>query len=536
VSGQPINSKQIQIYLKSRMNGQTQETAAAKGGFSVRTGRRIEKGEHQPQKGQARDWRTREDPYAEVWESEIVPMLEKEPKLRPMTIFEYLQEKYPEKYSQSKLRTLQKRVSEWKAAHGEGKEVMFAQEHQPGEMGLSDFTHFKQATITIAGQPFEHLLYHYRLAYSGWQYVQIVKGGESFIALSEGLQKALSQSGGSPKIHRTDSLSAAYRNEKQRTEEDVTQRYEELCAHYQMQATRNNRGIAHENGSIESSHGYFKRRLHQALLLRGSMDFETVESYQQFIETVIVRLNQKCHERFEEEQGYLQALPTHSSVDYEILSVRVTCHSTITVRCVLYTVPSRLIGQRLSIHLYHDRLLGFLNQKPVLTLGRVYPQKSSDKRRARSVDYRHVIDSLRRKPRAFLGYKWREDLLPNDSYRRIWQGLQEKFKPYEACRLMVEALYLAASLDKEYVVGLWLETRLRDATLTLQALQKQFAVIPAAPLTVNTVEQHSLIPYDQLLAHDFHCHCPAHLTHSSAISSPASHETSMAGVGKPCYS
>ena len=173
------------------MSGQTQETAAAKGGFSVRTGRRIEKGEHKPQKGKIRDWRTREDPYAEVWESEILPMLEREPKLRPMTIFEYLQEKYPEKYSQSKLRTLQKRVSEWKAAHGEGKEVMFAQEHQPGEMGLSDFTHFKQATITIGGQAFEHLLYHYRLAYSGWQYVQIVKGGESFIALSEGRQKAL---------------------------------------------------------------------------------------------------------------------------------------------------------------------------------------------------------------------------------------------------------------------------------------------------------------------------------------------------------
>ena len=112
-------------------------------------------------------------------------------------------------------------------------------------------------------------------------------------------------------------------------------------------------------------------------------------------------------------------------------------------------MPSRLIGQRLSIHLYHDRLLGFLNHKQVLILGRVYPQKSSDKRRARSVDYRHVIDSLRRKPRAFLGYKWREDLLPNESYRPIWQGLQEKFKPYEACRLMVEVLYLAASLDKE---------------------------------------------------------------------------------------
>jgi hypothetical protein len=124
-------------------------------------------------------------------------------------------------------------------------------------MRLSDFTHFKQATITIGGQPFDHLLYHYRLAYSGWQYVQIVQGGESFVALAQGLQQALVRCGGSPKYHRTDSLSAAYRNRKHQAQEDLTQRYEELCSHYRMQPTRNNRGQSHENGSIESPHGHF---------------------------------------------------------------------------------------------------------------------------------------------------------------------------------------------------------------------------------------------------------------------------------------
>jgi hypothetical protein len=309
-----------------------------------------------------------------VWSGEIVPMLEKEPRLSATTLFEYLQGKYPHKYTRSQLRTLQKRVREWKGAHGPAQEVMFAQEHRPGEMGLSDFTHFKQATITIGGQAFDHLLYHYRLAYSGWQYVRVIRGGESFAALSEGLQIALSRSGGSPKVHRTDSLSAAYRNEKYHTDEDLTQRYEELCAHYQMAPTRNNRGVAHENGAIESAHGYFKRRLHQALLLRGSTDFESVASYQQFIDAVIDALNAKCHDRFESERGYLQPLPTHQSADYEILSVRVTCHSTITVRCVLYTVPSRLIGHRLSVHLYHDRLVGFLGRERVLSLERVFPK------------------------------------------------------------------------------------------------------------------------------------------------------------------
>lgn len=275
-------------------------------------------------------------------------------------------------------------------------------------------------------------------------------------------------------------------------------------------------------------------RLHQALLLRGSTDFESVASYQQFIDAVIDALNAKCHDRFESERGYLQPLPTHQSADYEILSVRVTCHSTITVRCVLYTVPSRLIGHRLSVHLYHDRLVGFLGRERVLSLERVFPKPVGGKRRARSVDYRHVIDSLRRKPRAFLGYKWREDLLPSESYRRLWRELQDKFPPDEACRLMVEGLYLAATRDKEYLVGLWMSARLRDGTLTFRALQAQFATVPAASLTVNTVEQHPLSPYDRLLHHDCHRFCRAHFTNAPTGFTPAPHETSMAGVGKPC--
>ena len=351
----------------------------------MRTGRRIEKGEHQPKRGKPRDWRTRKDPLVNVWESELVPMLERQPQLQPMTLFDYLQEKYPGRYDRSKLRTLQKRVQQWKATSGPPKEVMFEQEHRPGEMGLSDFTHFKQAAITIERKPFDHLLYHYRLAYSGWQYVQIVQGGESFVALAQGLQKALLQCGGSPKFHRTDSLSAAYRNLNHQTQADLTQRYEELCAHYQMQPTRNNRGQSHENGSIESSHGHFKRRLHQALLLRGSFDFDSIESYQEFIEEAIAKLNRRCHSRFESERQHLQPLPAHSCADYEVLSVRVTCHSTITVRCVLYTVPSQLIGQRLTVHLYHDCLVGFLGNQEVVQLPRVYAKTNTSKRRARSV-------------------------------------------------------------------------------------------------------------------------------------------------------
>ncbi|PSB27646.1 IS21 family transposase [Chlorogloea sp. CCALA 695] len=397
--------------MRARESGCTQETAAAKGGLSVRTGRRIEKGEHQPQRRKPHDWRTRADPLAEVWESELVPLLLDQPKLQAMTLYEYLQQKYPGKYGSSILRTLQRRVQQWKASSGPPREVMFEQVHRPGVMGLSDFTKLKQVKITIAGKPFEHLLYHYRLAYSGWQYVQVILGGESFIALCQGLQNAIEKSGGCPLEHRSDSLSAAYRNLGGRTNEDLTQMYQRLCQHYRMRPTRNNRGIAHENGSIESPHGYFKNRLHQALLLRGSCDFDHIADYQGFINQMMEVLNAKICQKFQEEQPYLHSLPEHRYPDYEILSVKVTRQSTITVRCILYTVPSQLIGQRLTIHLYHDRLIGFVGNALVVELLRIHVPSNSHLRRARCVNYRHVIDSLRRKPRAFLHCSWQQDLL-----------------------------------------------------------------------------------------------------------------------------
>lgn len=211
VPGQYIQTYQTQVYMRAREEGCTQQQSAAIAGFSERSGRRIEHGEHQPKYGQERDWRTRLDPLAGVWESELEPMLKWEPRLEPTTLYEYLIGKYPGQY-ESTLRTLQRRVETWKTLYGDPKEVMFELRHEPGEMGLSDFTELKTVEVTINGQPFEHLLYHYRLAYSGWQYVQIIQGGESFIGLSEGLQNALLACGGAPQLHRTDSLSAAYRN------------------------------------------------------------------------------------------------------------------------------------------------------------------------------------------------------------------------------------------------------------------------------------------------------------------------------------
>lgn len=481
--------------MQARKTGATQAQASAIAGISERSGQRIEAGAHQPSRGGKRDWRTRSDPLAKVWETELEPMLRKEPRLQPTTLYEHLQEQYPGKYAKV-LRTLQRRVSEWKLHHGESPEVMFELRHEPGMMGLSDFTELKGVTITIAGEPYKHLLYHYRLAYSGWRYAQIIEGGESFIALSEGLQNAFESCGGVPRQHRTDSLSAAYRNAGSNRKK-LTQLYEHLCEHYRLEPTRNNTGIAHENGAIESPHGHLKNRLTQQLYLRGSFAFESVSDYQGYIDKVVAKLNAHCAEPYRQEQQYLQALPRYRVADYEVLTVRVSSRSTITVRRILYTVPSRLIGRQLEIHLYHNHLRGYLGNNCVVELSRM--RVTGGLRRGRCINYRHVIEALHRKPRAFIYCTWQTQLLPNELYRELWAQMKRDFELDKAALLMVEALYIAATQDKERAVADYLEDQVTGNTLSLSALRQHFNVLGDASTTPLSYHQHPLDDYDHLL-------------------------------------
>ncbi len=497
MSKQTITPYHIRVYMNGRKLGLTQTDAACIAEISTRTGQRIEAGEHQPNRGRMKAPRTVPDPLSGVWENELEPMLRRDPRLKAMTLFEYLQKHYPGQYEQV-LRTLQRRVRTWKALHGPSPEVMFELRHEPGMQGFSDFTELKGTPITIDGKPFEHLIYHYRLGYSGWQYAQIIQGGESFIALSEGLQNALAACGGVPKQHRTDSLSAAYRNMGGRGSKKLTQLYDELCTHYRMEPTRNNKGIAHENGSIEASHGHLKNRIRQALYLRGSSDFSTVADYQALIAEAVAGLNQQCQQKYEQEKSALQPLPNYRVADYEVLTAKVSTRSTIEVRCILYTVPSRLIGHQLELHLYHDHIVGYLERYPVVELPRVRVT-DKDKRRGRCINYRHVIAGLHLKPRAFIHCTWQLELLPNEHYRQLWEQLNAQFDREQAGLLMVEALYIAATQDKEQTVAQYLEQQLRDQTLTLNRLKKQFEPSHFKPVPELDVEQHSLDSYDQLL-------------------------------------
>jgi len=331
------------------------ETAAAKAGLSRATGYRIAQDTRLPsQKGEPRG-RRRPDPLEQFFDAEVVPLLQSAPGLRPVAIFEEMLRRHPELQPGIR-RTLERRIRSWRALHGEDQEVIFRQVHEPGRLGLSDFTDMGALGITVAGERLDHLLYHFRLPWSGFEHAHVILGGESFVALAEGLQNALWMAGGVPASHRTDSLSAAFRNLDAEARTDLTTRYEALCAHYRMVPTRNNKGVAHENGSIESAHGHLKGAIRDALLMRGSCDFDDLGSYRAFVDEIVGRRNAARSKSISAERGHLQELPARRSTDFEEVIVTVTGTGGFTLRKVFYTVPSRLIGHRLRVRLFDDRL------------------------------------------------------------------------------------------------------------------------------------------------------------------------------------
>jgi hypothetical protein len=472
-----------------------QEVAAAKAGMSVRTARRIEGVGTLPSQQPRRRWRSRPDPFAEVWASEMVPLLQSAPRLMAITLLRKLQEEHAGCFPDGVLRTLQRRIRHWRAMEGPPKEVFFPQEHAPGERGLSDFTNMAELRVTIAGSPFGHLLYHFVLAFSRWEHAEVVDGGESFEALSRGLQNALWQAGGVPREHRSDSLSAAFKNLQQ--EEDFTARYTALLEHYAMTGTRNNRGLSHENGSVESSHRYLKEAVDQALLLRGHRDFADRSSYEALVREVVMRRNHRHAAAFRIEREQLLDLPPRRTTDFVEEEARVTRCGTFTVRAILYSAPSRLIGHRLKVRLYSDRLDCYLGGALVLTRAR--GTRSAGSGRGRMLDYRHFIDALKRKPQAFKGLAFRDALFPREAYRHTWEQLTAKLTPRQACQTIVALLALAAEDGIEAVLAQRLEALLSAGELpNVKALREEFA--PRQPeLPAVRVDMPAIRTYDALL-------------------------------------
>ena len=477
----------------------TQRLAAAKAGISERTARRIERDPRPPSRKASRRPPRRQstDPLAGHWEADILPLLESRPGLRPITLLEEMGRRHPGRDWVRLRRTLERRVRAWRATCGAEREVIFRQVHPPGRQGLSDFTDMAELGVSIAGEPLAHRLYHFALASSGWEYAEVVLGGESFTALASGLQNALRALGGAPAEHRTDSLSAAFRNLAPEAAEDRTGRYEALCRHYGMLATRNNPGLAHENGAIESRHGHLKAAVEQSLLLRGTRDFDSLEAYRTWLAELVGRRNSRRHKALELERAHLRPLPPRRATGHDEAIVVVTSSGGFVLRKVFYTVPSRLIGYRLRVRRHDDRLECFLGQSHVLTPPR--GRSAGEGRHGHVVDYRHVIHSLRRKPMALLSLVYRDALFPRPPFRLAWERLLAAGDARAACRTTVALLALAHDRSCEAELAGVLARQLEgDGLPDLAALRARFEP-PRPVLPEIAVDPPSVASYDVLL-------------------------------------
>ena len=483
--------------MSFRPTTDTVDIAAAKAGLSRATGYRIEADPRLPSQKKARRGRRRPDPLAEVWDAEIVPILKAAPGLRAIAVLAEIRRRHPE-ISPGIRRTLERRIRTWRALVGPEQDVIFRQEHPPGRLGLSDFTDTSVLGVTVAGVVLEHRLYHFRLAFSGFAHAHVVLGGESFVALAEGLQNALWALGGVPQEHRSDSLSAAFRNLDSASQEDLTQRYQGLMRHYEMTPSRNNPGVAHENGSIESPHGHLKKALEDALLLRGARDFDALDAYRRFVDEIIGRQNAHNRKRIELERPHLAGLPKRRTADFEEKVVTVTSSGGFILRRVFYTAPSRLIGHRLRVHLYDDRLDCFLGSTPMMTLRRGRPP-SPDKG-GHVVDYRHVIHALRKKPMALLNLVYRDQLFPRPAYARAFEVLCAEVGDKRACKVTVELLALAHDRTCEAALAEIVDADLEAGRLPdIDALRARFGPAPGE-LPLVSVDLVALSIYDELVA------------------------------------
>lgn len=421
-----------------------------------------------------RTWRTRADPFEEVW-LEIERRLKDAPELEAKSLFEDLLDRYPGRYEPGQLRTLQRRMKEWRAKQGPDKEVFFSQRHQPGEAMQTDFTWGNALGVTIGGEPFEHLLCHVVLPYSNWQWATVCQS-ESLAALKRGVQAAVFRLGRVPVFHQTDNSTAATHNLKQGMRA-FNEDYVRFMAELGMEPRTIRPGEKHQNGDVEALNGALKRRLKQHLLVRGSRDFPSVQAYQEWLEEVSAKANRPRTKKLAQELARMKPLRVGRLPEFSETDVRVSSHSTINVKGNIYSVPSRLIGEMVRVRVYDDRLEVVYGGAQQLTVDRLMGRGNH------RINYRHIIWSLVRKPGAFRLFKYREDLFPTGVFRRAYDGLCRAHDDRAASLEYLRILHLAASTlesEVEAAVALVMESG-EPATMERVKALLDVGTLPAPP-------------------------------------------------------
>jgi hypothetical protein len=487
-----VTDQQVRKLQKLLSQGMTLQAAAIKSSMSEPTARRYRRMSKLPSEVEPdHHWRTRKDPMEEVW-PKIQEMLEENPGLQATTLLAWLKRESPDKYDDSHLRTLQRRLKQWRATEGPAKEIFFSQTHYPGDLCASDFTHMTSLNVTIAGQRFDHMVFHFVLTYSNWESVTVCHS-ESFESLSEGLQHALWNLKGVPKRHRTDRLSAAVNNLSE--EKEFTQRYQALMDHYELAKEKIRPREAHENGDIESSHRHFKTAVAQQLMMRGSHDFENLALYKLFLQEVVDGRNAGRKKRFQEELPELQPLPKDRMACFRRESVRVNTGSLIHVQNNTYSVDSRLKGERVEVRLYANYVEIWYAQRRVDRFTRLRGQGKQ------LINYRHIIDTLVRKPGAFENYRYREELFPTSRFRMAYDQLRETLGPRASVKEYLKILHDAAHESETAVDEAPRALQAKEQPVTAEAVRQfiQKGVL-AMPVTDVHVCQPDLTSFDKLFS------------------------------------
>jgi len=437
-----VTDKQVRrlFAMKNKIKHLYQLADAA--GMSTKTASKYLKSGVLPSQCQAiHNWVTHPDAFVQDWPW-IEDFLKNNGGVEAKYLFEALQRIYPGKYQDSQLRTFQRRVKQWKALYGPAQEVYFPQVYKPGQWCESDFTRMNKLGITICGVGFEHMLYHFVLCLSNWEDVTICFS-ESYESLSAGLQNALWRLGGIPRYHKTDSLSCAVN--KVGSPEEFTANYQGLARHYGFECRKTQPACPNENGDIEQRHHRFKKALEQALILRGSRDFNSREDYERFLEKLLDQVNSGRSELLAKELKALRQLPTRRHEDFTRNKCRVTRFSTIRVLKNSYSLHSRLIGEKVDVRIYADHIEAWYAQRCIERLPRLRGENGH------YINYRHVIDTLVRKPGAFENYRYKDDMFPTSQFRIAYDILRDQHGAKQANKYYLKILELAAKENETFV-------------------------------------------------------------------------------------
>jgi len=493
-----LTDAQVRLIMKERIKGKTQEQAAVKANVSSRkTVQKYEQlGQLPSDLKQPRRHRTRPNPFETDW-AEVEKRLQEAPELEAKTLFEWLNEQEGTKYQEGQLRTLQRHISNWRVMN-RSQVLSLDQVHQPGEVLQTDGTCMNGLKITIDQEPFEHLLIHSVLPYSNWEWGRVVQS-ESLLAIRLGLQSSLIKLGAVPQVHQTDNTTAATHKlgvdgrHKSLQERGFNEEYLQLLAHYGLEARSIHLASPNENGDVESINGGLKRAVEQHLLMRGSRDFKSIAAYEAFLFGIMEKRNAGRQQKLAEELAVMKPLLVAPWPHMRELTVRVGSNGIMRVGANGYTVPSGLKGKRVKVRVYEWQIEVWyanrcMERLPRLTGAHRY-----------HINYRHVIDSLLRKPGGFRNYRYHEDLFPQEVFHQAWEALQANMPPRKAdmayLRILKQAS-LGLETDVAQALTLLLATQTPwDDTIVADLVQQpaQWTIPDLTPQAVN------LSIYDQLL-------------------------------------